>query len=405
MADLDLHGGTVADGTGSAPRSGSVRIRAGRFIGPASKDTDIKTLDVTGCTVLPGLIDAHSHLGLVGNMSQPADPWAVVAAQIFQTARGALDAGFTTVRDLGGLDGGFVSALRSTADDPHLRGPRILPSGPIISEAGGNGDLYPPWSCCGGRWDQGLPGLSTVGAACRGPDDVRAVARLSLRRGATQLKVSLNTLQALESSGADTEFGLDELRVAVAEAHAKRTYVTGHATNSDGIRLGLAAGVECFEHGGIADEEVAGLVAAAGAPLVPTLTQLSLTADDPAAPAPARAHCRAVLAEMQQSLLLATEHGITVGLGSDLEGVVQIHRGSELVRRAALQDPMTALVAATSVNARIIRRPDLGGIKPGAVGDVIAIKGDPLADPGLFDDPASVVLVVTSGIVVKNLLG
>jgi imidazolonepropionase-like amidohydrolase len=401
MSDLDLHGAMVADGSGSDPTVGSVRIRGGRFVGTEDVTPAAMSLDVTGCTVLPGLIDAHSHLGLVGNMDNPPAPWAVTAQQIFDTARIALDAGFTTVRDLGGLDGGMVEALRG----PYLKGPRILPSGPIISEAGGNGDLYSPWSCCGGRYTQGLPGLSTVGAACRGPQDVREVARLSLRRGATQLKLSLNTLKALEETGGDTEFTLAEIRAAVEEARAKRTYVTAHATNSDGIRLGLAGGVECFEHGGIADEETARMVAAAGAPLVPTLTQAALFEQDESAPEHVRVHFGKFRKEMQESLLMASAHGVLVGLGSDLEGVVQIHRGSELTRRAALQSPMQALVAATSSNAKVLRRPDLGRITEGAVADVIVIAGDPFVEPELFDQPDRIVLVVQGGVVVKNLMG
>lgn len=263
-------------------------IRGTRIVdvGRPLQARDATTIDVSGMTLLPGLIDAHTHLGLVGNMHQPADDWASVAAQIFHNCSAAIDAGFTTVRDVGGIDGAVAAVLAQGK----VIGPRILPSGPIISEAGGNGDLYSKWSCCGGRYEQGLPGLTTVGAACRGPDDVRVAARLSLRRGATQVKVSLNTLLALEEKGADTEFGLAEVRVAVEEARAKGTYVTGHAINSDGIRLGLAAGVECFEHSGIRDEAIATEVADAGAALVPTLTQVALFAADP----PHLSTCRSI---------------------------------------------------------------------------------------------------------------
>ena len=392
-----ISGARIVDGSGQAPYEGSVVIDDGRFTAvDATAATAPSSIDVRGMTLLPGLIDAHTHLGLVGNMDHPPANWALVAAQIWENCGLAIDAGFTTVRD----DGGVAGVVASGA----MRGSRILPSGPIISEAGGNGDLYSPWSCCSGRWAQGLPGLTTVGAACRGPEDVRETVRLTLRRGATQVKVSLNTLLAQEATGADTEFSLAEVRVAVEEAHAKGTYVTGHAINSDGIRLGLAAGVECFEHSGISDDETAKAVAAAGAPLVPTLTQISLFEADPGTPAHLRVHNRVVREEMERSLLRAEAYGIPVGLGSDLEGVRQVHRGSELTRRAALQGTMHALVSATAVNAAILRRPDLGRIAVGATADAIVIDGDPLADPGLFDRPESVVLVIKSGVVMKNLL-
>ncbi len=404
-SSLRLAGGNIHDGLGSPAHVGDVICADGRFTwvggsgggGGSGRTADV-TIDVAGLTLLPGLIDAHAHLGIVGNLEHPPTPWAVTAAQIFENCRLALEDGFTTVRDVGGIDGGVARVIAEGL----VAGPRIHPSGPIISEAGGNGDIEPPWSCCSSRWSQGLPGLSTIGAACRGPDDVRAVARLALRRGATQLKVSLNTLTALEATGGDTEFGLSEVAAAVAEAQSKRTYVTAHVLNKEGIRLGLAAGVECFEHSGVADEATARALVEAKAPLVPTLTQVSLVEASPEASPQVRHHSQLVREEMEKSLLLAAGHGVLLGLGTDLEGPFQRHRGSEITRRAALQDPMTALVAATSTNARILRRPDLGRLQRGTTADLVAVHGDPVAHPEFFDDPSRFVIVVKGGAVVKD---
>lgn len=395
---LRLIGGTIYDGLGTEPFEGDISVGEGRITSIGRADPAEITIDAAGLTLLPGLIDAHSHLGIVGNLEQPPTPWAVTAAQIFENCRLALDAGFTTVRDLGGVDGGVARAV----SEGLIPGPLILPSGPIISEAGGNGDIESPWSCSTSRWSQGLPGLATIGAACRGPDDVREVARLTLRRGATQLKVSLNTLHALEETASDTELVLAELTAAVTEARAKRTYVTAHVLNQEGIRLGLAAGVECFEHSGVANETIARALVEAGAPLVPTLTQLSLVEQSSNASSAARQHSRRVREEMERSLLLAAEHGVLVGLGTDLEGPNQQHRGSEISRRAALQGATTAMVAATSVNARVLRRPDLGRLQVGATADVVAVDGDPVASPDLFDDPSLFVLVIKGGAIVKD---
>jgi imidazolonepropionase-like amidohydrolase len=401
---LRLSGGTVIDGLGGDPRRADVVVEDGRIVavGPDGGGTADETVDVAGRTVLPGLIDAHTHLGIVDN-KVPGTPIAVVAAHIARNCERALDAGFTTVRDVGGLDGGVARAVATGL----LRGPRILPAGPIICEAGGNGDLEPACSCSGARWHQGVPGLSVIGAPCRGPDDVRTAARLTLRRGATHVKVSLNTLLALEEGPVpDTELIVEEVRAAVLEARAKGTYVTGHALNSDGVRIGLEAGLECLEHGGIGDEATATAVADAGVALVPTLAmqwliehrEVEHEGDHEASVAYAAASGR----EMRASLLLARAHGIAVGLGSDLEGVDQVRRGLELVLRAEVETPMDAIVAATSVNAAIIRRPDLGRIAEGATADLIAVDGDPLAEPALFDDPGRVTLVVQGGRVVKG---
>jgi imidazolonepropionase-like amidohydrolase len=324
-------------------------------------------------------------MGIVDDKEDDHVPLAVAAAQIFANLSEALDAGFTTVRDVGGLDGGVAAAVAHGL----VRGPRILPSGPIICEAGGNGDLHSPFCCGAGRRTQGHPGLSWIGAPCYGPDDARVAARLALRRGATQLKVSVNTLLSFHDTGSpDTELTEAEIAVVVGEARAKGTYVTA---------LALRAGVECLEHGGIATEEVATAVAAAGVPLVPTLTNMWLLEQD------GNADGHRARLELQESLLLAKANGVTVGSGSDLEGFGQPRRGMELVLRAQLETPMEALLAATAINGRILRRPELGRIGAGCAADLIAVSGNPLDEPQLFDDPARVVLVLQGGRVVKDL--
>jgi imidazolonepropionase-like amidohydrolase len=403
-ARLRLAGATVIDGLGGDPVRADVLLEGGRIAAVGTNGTagGAETIDVSGLTLLPGLIDAHTHLGIVDN-KVPGTPPAIVLGHIARNCARALEAGFTTVRDVGGLDGGMARAIAEGL----FAGPRVLPVGPIICEVGGNGDLEPACSCSGARWNQGLPGLSVIGAPCRGPDEVRAAARMALRRGASQVKVSLNTLQALEGgSSPETEFTVDEVRAAVLEARAKGTYVTAHALNSHGVRIGLEAGVECLEHGGIADEEIANAVAQAGIPLVPTLSmqwliehrEVHAEGDADAAVAYAGSSGR----EMRDSLVLARAHGIRVGLGSDLEGVDQVRRGLELVLRAEVESPMDAIVAATSVNAQIIRRPDLGRIEPGTTADLVAFAGDPLSDPAIFDDPERVRLVVQGGSIVKR---
>jgi len=387
----------LIDGSGTDPFAATVEMQDGVIsqvqpgVGGTSRDGDLRLDDVT---LMPGLIDAHTHMGIVDDKEDDHVPLAVAAAQIFANLSEALDAGFTTVRDVGGLDGGVAAAVAHGL----VRGPRILASGPIICEAGGNGDLYSPFCCGGGRRTQGTPGLSWIGAPCHGPDDARVAARLALRRGATQLKVSVNTLLSFHDTGSpDTELTEAEIAAVVGEARAKGTYVTAHALNPSGVALALRAGVECLEHGGIATEEVATAVADAAVPLVPTLTNMWLLEQG------GDHNGRRARLELQASLLLAKAHGVTIGSGSDLEGFKQPRRGMELVLRAELESPMEALVAATAVNARILRRPELGGIGPGCAADMIAVSGDPLDEPQIFDDPSRVVFVMQGGRVVKDL--
>lgn len=388
----------LIDGSGADPFPAAIDIKDG-VITNVRRGSEGRAAEggihLDDVTVLPGLIDAHTHMGIVGNKEDDHVPLAVATAQIFANLSAALDAGFTTVRDVGGLDGGVALAVETGL----VRGPRILPSGPIICEAGGNGDLYSPFSCGCGRRTQGTPGLTLIGAPCYGPDDVRVAARLALRRGATQLKVSVNTLLSFHDTGSpDTELTLEELSAAVVEARAKGTYVTAHALNPHGVALALRAGVECLEHGGVANEEVATAVADAGVPLVPTLTNMWLLEQG------GDVNGRRARLELQESLVLAKAHGVPVGSGSDLEGVEQSRRGMELVLRAELESPMEAIVSATSVNGRILRRPELGSISAGCAADLIAVSGDPLEEPRLFDDPGRVVFVMKGGQVAKDLL-
>lgn len=394
---MRLRGATVIDGIGGEPHRGDVTTDGSviSHVGDASGTQDGGDVDLSDLTLLPGLIDAHTHLGIVDNKVE-GTPLAIVAAQIARNCSLALDAGFTSVRDMGGVDGGYAQAVAMGL----VRGPRIWPSGPIISEAGGNGDLEPACSCSGRRWNQGVPGLSRIGEACRGSDDVRFAARMALRRGATQVKLSLNTLSALIADGPrGTEFTLEEVKAAVWEAQAKGTYVTAHTTNDAGVRLALDGGVRCLEHGGIGSEETAAAVAEAGLWVVPTFAQQWIHANEPG---PWATHSGAFVEEMRQSMLLARAHGIRIGLGSDLEGAEQHRRGLELVLRARFESPMDAIRAATSINADLLGRPDLGRVAVGAQADLIAVRGDPLAEPELFDDPDRVVLVVQAGVVVKD---
>ena len=365
-------------------------------------------LDLDGCTVLPGLIDAHTHLGIAFDMHHFANvghiPNAEIAARVFAVCEATLQAGFTTCRDVGGLDGGVVRAIELGL----VSGPRILPSGPAIAQDGGHATFMAPWSDC---WcPTALPGLVDAVTVVNGPEEARHAARVAFRRGATQLKVMVSGgVISLTDELEHTQLTVAELRAAVEEAEARGTYVTAHAHNSRGIRNGLAAGVACFEHGSFLDEETAVAMAKAGAAMVPTLAVANLLATEwrewgvPEAVVP---RMQQVEGQMERSIGLARAAGVTIGSGSDLLGPRQNRKGLELVLRAQLEDPMTAIVTATATNARILRIDDrVGTVEAGKVADLIAVQGDPLTEPRLFDDPDRVVVVVKDGVVVKQALG
>jgi imidazolonepropionase-like amidohydrolase len=401
--DCVLRGATLIDGRGVDPRRADVKIRDSRVAAVAvSGELDGEPVDLDGLTLLPGLIDAHSHFGIV-ELTPAHTPPAVTAARIFRNCALALEAGFTTVRDTGGIDGGVATAVEMGL----IKGPRILPSGPLICQTGGHGDDGNPFALQPHDHQDGVPGLVQVALPCDGPDEVRVAARSVLRRGATQVKVCVSGgVMSFTDRMEDAQFTVEELMAAVQEADARETYVTAHAHNVRGIRNGLAAGVSCFEHGTFLDEETAAAMAAAGAYLVPTFAVTRLFAEQADAwgiPASVVPRMAGVEEAMGRALKLARDAGVVIGSGSDILGPEQNRRGLELVIRSQLGDPMEAIVSATAVNARILRSsPDLGTVEPGKLADLVAVDFDPLLQPDGFDRPERVRLVVQAGTIVKD---
>lgn len=407
---LLLSGATLIDGTGVDPKARAAVFIEGDAIASigaaASKARQAdQAFDLAGCTLLPGLIDAHAHLGLVFNFTADAGAMspAEIAAKTFRNCELCLDAGFTTVRDMSGVDGGLVRAIESG----DVRGPRLFPSGPAIVQTGGHGHMTGPF--CEFDHPLAIPGLVQLLVLCDSPDAVRLAARKNFRRGATQLKVFISGGVVSHTDRLeDTQLTVEELRAAVVEAKARRTYVSGHAHNCDAIRNGLAAGLECFEHGTMLDEPTAAAMKKAGAALDPTLAVCHLMANHwrewglEESIVPRIAGCEAMMGD---AVRIAHKAGILMGSGSDILGPDQNRRGLEIVLKAKILDPMEAIVCATRNNARIMRQDGrLGTIELGKLADVIAVRGDPIAQPEILDDPSRVVLVIKGGKVEKNTL-
>jgi imidazolonepropionase-like amidohydrolase len=268
-ADIVLTNGTVIDGGRPRPEaSSSIAIHKGRIKSVQGPWTEIeragRVLDLTGLYILPGLIDAHTHLGQAFGLPALRDDGKLsasyIAGSIFRNCALALESGFTTVRDLAGLDGGIVQAI----DAGVVQGPQIYPSGPALAQTGGHGSLQTRFRLTDSVFC--VPGLFQRATVCDGPDAVRAACRLAFRRGATQIKVyGSGGVVSFADSPHDVHFSDNELRAAAEEAGARNTYVTSHAHNVDAIKRGLAAGIRCFEHGTYLDEETASLMAECGA--------------------------------------------------------------------------------------------------------------------------------------------
>ncbi len=403
-----LHARAIVDGTGRDPIDrGTVAIDDNRIgaVGapaPGGAGTDVDCLDLT---VLPGLIDAHTHMGLVEGDRLGVMPPALLAAHLFRNAELCLASGHTTAREVAGADGGLAQAIAAGL----ISGPRLFPSGPMLTQTGGHGEFGPPFLDHHHHFT-GLPGLSEPSVRCDGPDQVRIAARNAFRHGATQIKVCVSGgVVSLTDRLEDVQFTVPELRAAVEEAAARDTYVTAHAHNVDGIERGLEAGLQCFEHGTFLTEATAARMAAAGASLVPTLAVIHLLTTEYERYGLGEyvvPRVQGVEEAMGKAVLIAMEAGVRVGSGTDLLGPEQNRRGLELALRSRLHSPMAAIVSATRSNAEILHVADrLGTLEPGKLADCIGIDFDPLDSPEGFDDPDRVRLVIQDGSVVKDLDG
>jgi imidazolonepropionase-like amidohydrolase len=403
-----LVGATVADGWGGDPvDQQAVLVEDGRIAQVGGQiPAGAQVLDCTGMTLVPGLIDAHVHLGLSSPMQASVTyqlSVAELAADMFANCAQTLDAGFTTVRDTGGIDAGLAGVVARGK----IPGPRILHCGPVMCQTGGHGHLAPEWEPTGDWTRREVPGLLALSLLCDGPDSMRKNAREAFRRGASFLKLCVTGgVVSFHDKLTDTQFTVDEIRAAVEEAAARDTYVTVHAHNNAGIRNAIEAGARCVEHGSQIDEETAALMAKHDVAHVPTLAVVQGLLDNAAATglSPEIAGRVGMVEQGQIDAIHASRAaGVRIGLGSDLIGPDQTRRGAELVLRSEVESPMAALVSATRVNAGILGIGDeVGTIEVGKRADIVGFAGNPLDDPSLFADRDKVALVIQNGTVVKE---
>jgi imidazolonepropionase-like amidohydrolase len=405
-----LWNATLIDGTGRDPQPATAVVVEGeRIARVAATDAvtpprDAQVIDCSGLCLLPGLTDAHVHLAIVATDIAVAgrEPAAVLALRIARGIEETLDAGFTTVRDAGGVDSGWAYAVSSGL----LRGPRILPSGSMLSQTGGHGDWRPRFSDEPPR--SSIPGLIAFPEICDSPHAVRRAAREQIRRGATQIKVMASGGAMSPTDELDqTQFTVEELAAAVHEAQAAGTYALAHAYGPQAIGNALAAGVTSIEHGNFLDEATAAAMKAKDAWLVPTLVTYEMIDRQGAAggiPAENLRKIREAKARGEEAVRIALAAGLAIGSGSDLLGPMQPFKTTELTLKAGVMGNMATLVSATSANARLFRMEDrIGTVEEGKWADLTAVQGNPVDDITVLEPADNVKLVIKQGAVVKRL--
>ena len=365
--------------------AGSLRTRADRVV------------DCAGRTLMPGLIDAHAHLAIVDfevSSAQRQAP-AVYALRVTRNIEATLAAGFTSVRDAGGLDWGYKDAAARGL----IRAPRLFICNSWISQTGGHGDFRrendtrePPYN----------PGVYCPSLVVDGPERVRWAAREVLRRGADQVKVMANGGAVSPTDDMwSTQFTVEELGAAVAEAEATGKYVMAHTYTPQSMRNCVEAGVRTLEHGNFLDEATAQLLKTSGTYLVPTLAVYELIAAEGrehGVPENSVRKIEEALAGTYTSLEIAQDAGVTIGSGSDLLGVHQPLKARELQFKARVLGAMGALVASTATNAGILGMGDeLGTVEEGKLADLLLVDGDPAADIGILEEAERIRMVVLGG--------
>ena len=365
--------------------SGSLRPRADRVV------------DCAGRTLMPGLIDAHAHLAIVDfdvSAAQRQAP-AVYALRVARNIEATLAAGFTSVRDAGGLDWGYKDA----ATRGLIRSPRLFICNSWISQTGGHGDFRrendtrePPYA----------PGVYCPSLVVDGPERVRWAAREVLRRGADQVKVMANGGAVSPTDDMwSTQFTVEELGAAVAEAEATGKYVMAHTYTPQSMRNCVEAGVRTLEHGNFLDEAAAQLLKTSGTYLVPTVAVYELIAAEGrehGVPENSVRKIEEALAGAYTSLEIAQDAGVTIGSGSDLLGMHQPLKARELQFKARVLGPMGALVASTATNAEIVGMGDeLGTVEEGKLADLLLVDGDPAADIGILEETERIHMVLLGG--------
>ena len=380
---------TMIDGLAARPRSNvAVVVRGDRIVAITSRDSadlpaGARHIDLGTATLLPGLIDTHTHIFLQGEV--PADggydvqllkqPLAYRAARAVVAAQRALEQGFTTLRDMGTEGAGYGDiGIRQAIDEGLIPGPRLYVSTLAISTTGG----YPL---------EGYAPELTVPKGVQladGPVEARRAAREQLDKGADWIKVYMTHRSWVDREGklvSQPTLTVEELRAVVDEVHGWGRKVACHAYNGIGLKRALDGGCDSIEHGlDLTDEEVAQMVKQ-GTWYVPTLAVYYKDLDPPDTPSGQRDRQRIAL--HGASFTRALRAGVKMAFGTDVGGFPWSEPiAQEFSREVEFgMTPMQAIQSATTRAAELLGlNGEIGVIAPGARADLMAVAGDPLAD-------------------------
>ncbi len=363
----------------------------------------MRVIDLDDRTLLPGLIDAHTHVLLQGDATEAEYHFQILreypshrVARAIRAMQIALEHGFTTLRDLETEGAGYGDVgLRDAANEKVVPGPRMQVVGPALSTTGSYPILHfrPDWSFPSGV------------QVCDGADGCRKAVREQLSYGADWIKIYANTggLKLTPDGYVDSppNWTREEIAAVVGEAHAKGHKVAAHATSDTGVRIAVEAGVDSIEHGDSIRPEIAREMAKRGIYMCPTLTVGAYVAE------PCAKEGRAIWAEMPKvagkSFQNCRKARVKIAFGTDAGGFpwAEINQAQEFSHEVRLgMTPIEAIRSATTVAAEMLGwQGKVGVLEPGAFADVIAVAGDPLKDVSILE---KVDFVMKGGEVVRQ---
>jgi imidazolonepropionase-like amidohydrolase len=400
----------LIDGTGTAPINNAVVVVTDNTItavGPAGSvrlPTNAKMIDLGDVTLMPGFIDAHTHLvGRVlgdpaGDNAGVRDFESFAAIISVEHARSTLMAGFTSVRNVGASGKFDDMALRKAIDEGWTPGPRMMSAGHALGMRGGHCDEngFRP-----GLFDRGIEeGIAD------GPDQIRAAVRYQIKYGADVIKTCATggVLSEGDAVGA-TQYTYEELKAMVDEANKLERKVAAHAHGTEGIKIAVRAGVSSIEHGSFLDDEGARLMKERGTFLVPTLSAaegVEKAAKTGVLKGLRAEKALAAAAAVRHAIKLAVANKVPIALGTDA-GVVphgsNAHEFVLMVQWGGMSN-MDSIVAGTLNGAKLLGwDKHLGSLTTGKWADIVAVSGDPLRD---IENMQKIVFVMKNGVVYRQ---
>jgi imidazolonepropionase-like amidohydrolase len=407
----------IFDGTSDQLAKGMSVLIEDNKISKIGKDIqapkDATVIDAKGCTLTPGLIDSHTHLiWNLGELEMLSAPQDYLAALAINEARDTLMRGFTSIRDVAGS----VFGIKQAIDEGYFEGPRIWCAGAAVTMTAGHIDVrnnsVPPRQMGGpAQTEAELVGMAII---ADGVPEVICAARMQFRKGAHLLKMTVGgAVSGLYDPLDIIEYSFDEMKAAADEAKRWNTYLAIHAYTDQAIQQALNAGAMSIEHGTMITEDTVKLIKEKGA-FLSTQTEVYV-GEPPESWTPAQKERQlSVRKSLSNMFELVKEYKLKIALGTDLVGgAAKDVQRFELTNRLEWFTPAEILTQATANNGELLswsgpRNPypgKLGVIEEGALADILLVKGNPLENLELFNDPEeNLLLIMKDGKIYKNII-